>query len=82
MQKGVKKILVLFVGIIFIILGLLGLVLPFLQGILFLIIGFILVSLCVPKIRILIKKHTDKHPHLSPIVNKIEAWLVKFIGEM
>ncbi|OGI95169.1 hypothetical protein A2917_00755 [Candidatus Nomurabacteria bacterium RIFCSPLOWO2_01_FULL_42_17] len=82
MHKKIKKILVLIVGIIFILLGLVGLVLPFLQGILFLVIGFILVSLCVPKVRLLIKKHTEKRPHLSPLINKIEAWIVKFTGEM
>ena len=42
MQKHAKRILVLTVGIIFILLGLVGLALPFLQGILFLIIGFLL----------------------------------------
>ncbi|KKP87401.1 MAG: hypothetical protein UR90_C0006G0004 [Parcubacteria group bacterium GW2011_GWC1_35_8] len=82
MPKEVKRIIVLIVGIIFIILGLLGLVLPFLQGILFLIIGLMLLSLCIPKVRALIKKHTEKQPHLSPIVNKVEAWLTKFIGEI
>lgn len=73
---------VLTLGIVFIILGLLGLVLPFLQGILFLIIGFILLSFCFPKVRFLIKKHTEARPHLSPTINKIEAWIAKFIGEI
>jgi uncharacterized membrane protein YbaN (DUF454 family) len=82
MNRKVKKVLILIVGIIFIILGLFGLVLPFLQGILFLIIGFILVSFYFPKVRLLMKKHVERHPHLSPTINKIEAWIVKFIGEI
>lgn len=82
MKKKVKKILVLVIGIIFIILGLFGLVLPFLQGILFLIIGLILVSLCFPEVRLWINKHTERYPHLFPMINKIEAWIVKFIGEV
>ena len=82
MQKRVKRVLVLTVGIIFIILGFFGLVLPFLQGILFLIIGFILVSLCSPKIRLSLKRHLERHPHLFPLINKVEAWIVKFIGEI
>jgi len=82
MQKKVKKVLVLVVGIIFIVLGLLGLVLPVLQGIVFLIIGFMILSLYFPKVRILMKKHTERRPHLSPVINKIEAWIVKFIGEI
>ena len=82
MQKKIKKILVLSLGVIFIILGLLGLVLPLVQGILFLVIGSLLLSLCFPKIRELIKKHTENHKHVSSLVIKVETWLVKFIGDM
>jgi uncharacterized protein len=82
MRKQAKKIFILSVGIAFIMLGLIGLVLPILQGILFLIIGFILVSFYFPEIRLLMKKHVEKHPHLSPVINKFEAWILKFIGEI
>lgn len=82
MQKQAKKILVLVVGIIFIILGLFGLVLPFLQGILFLAIGLLLVSFCSPKMRFHIKKHSERHERLFLLINKVETWLTKFIGEI
>lgn len=81
-QKKVKKIVVLIIGIIFILLGLLGLVLPFLQGIIFLIIGFLILSLYFPKVREYIQKRAQKSPHLFRIINKIEKWLVNFIGEI
>ncbi|MDO8686842.1 MAG: hypothetical protein Q7K11_01375 [Candidatus Berkelbacteria bacterium] len=77
-----KKILVLTVGIIFILFGLLGLVLPFLQGILFLIIGFLLISLYFPKVRALIRTHAQKSPPVLSFFNKAERWLAKFIGEI
>ncbi|MEI8174556.1 MAG: hypothetical protein WCG28_01245 [bacterium] len=82
MRRQAKKIFILATGITFIILGLIGLVLPVLQGVLFLIIGFILISFYFPKVRLLIKKHVDKYPHLSPVINKIETWIIKFIGEI
>ena len=82
MQKKVKKVLILTVGIIFILLDLVGLVLPFLQGIIFLAIGFILISLCFPKIRLWVNKHTKKYPHLFAVIEKIEKWMIKFIGEI
>lgn len=82
MRQHTKRFLVLTMAIIFLVLGLIGLVLPVLQGVLFLIIGLILLSLCFPKVRLFIKHHTEKRPHLSPIVNKIEAWIAKFIGEL
>ncbi len=82
MRQKLKKGLVLTIGIIFIILGLFGLVLPFLQGILFLIIGILLISLCFPAVRLKLKKHTERHPHTFSLITKMEKWLVKFIGEI
>mgnify|MGYP001603938073 CR=1 FL=1 len=82
MHKQVKKVLLLTIGVIFIIFGLVGLVLPFLQGILFLIIGLMLLSLYSPTIRHHIKKHAQKSPHALSLVNKVENWIAKFIGEI
>jgi len=82
MQKKIKKTLVLMAGIIFIILGLFGLVLPFLQGIIFLLIGFILISFCIPKVRTMLRKHTENHHHASALINKVETALAKFVGDM
>ena len=82
MYKKAKKILVLTIGIIFIIVGVFGLVLPFLQGIIFLAIGLILVSLCFPRARFWINKHAQRYSRLFSVINKIETWLIKFIGEV
>jgi uncharacterized membrane protein YbaN (DUF454 family) len=82
MKRKIKKTLILTLGIIFIILGLLGLVLPVLQGILFLIIGFLLLSLYFPKIRFHIQKHAEKNKHSLSMLNKVEKWIAKIIGEI
>ena len=82
MQKQAKNVLILTAGIIFIILGLFGLVLPFLQGIIFLVVGFLVISLYFPKVREYIQKHAQKSPHVFSFFNKAEAWLAKFIGEI
>ena len=82
MQKKIKRIIVLIAGIVLIILGLLGLVLPVLQGVIFLIVGLLLVSLCFPKVRIWMQKYTERHKQTSLIINKTEKWLTKFIGEI
>ena len=82
MQRKIKKAIVLTVGIVFILFGLLGLVLPFLQGIIFLVIGLILVSLCFPQARTWINNHTKHHPRLFRIANKMEILATKFIGEI
>ena len=82
MKKKAKKILIFSLGIIFIVLGLLGLVLPFLQGILFLIIGIFLLSFSSPKLQQWIKKMVEKSPSTLKIIEKIEKWMSKNIGEL
>lgn len=82
MQKQAKKVLILTIGIIFIIFGLIGLALPFLQGVLFLLIGFFLISLYFPKVYQWTEKHTAKYPKLQQKIKKFEAWARKFIGEI
>ncbi len=82
MRKKIKKILILTFGISFIILGLLGLVFPFLQGILFLIIGFIILSLYFPQVITILKKYLHKHPHLVEKIEKIEKKIKEFVGEI
>lgn len=82
MQKKIKKILLLMIGIFFVILGFIGLVLPFLQGILFLFIGFLLISMCFPKIRLWMNRHTERYPHLHSALRKTEIWIINFIGEV
>ena len=81
MRKKIKRGFVLVAGITFIGLGLVGLVLPFLQGILFLAIGLILLSLWSPKMREFIDRHTVKYPKMHKIVRDVEGWVVRVIGE-
>ena len=81
MYKQTKRTLLLLSGILFIILGLLGLALPFLQGFLFLAIGFILLSLHSPKIRVWTDVHTVKYPKIHSAIQKVEKWVIGIIGE-
>ncbi len=80
MNRHVKRVLLFSLGIIFILLGLVGLVLPFLQGILFLLIGIILLSIVSPTIRAYAEHHTRKFPKIHAMVEKIEKKITDFIG--
>ncbi|MFA5931942.1 MAG: hypothetical protein WC793_01000 [Candidatus Paceibacterota bacterium] len=82
MRRKIKKIAILIIGAIFILLGLLGLVLPLLQGILFLAIGFSLIFFYFPDVRSWLNEHTKKYPHLFIAIEKVEKWLTKIIGEI
>jgi uncharacterized membrane protein YbaN (DUF454 family) len=82
MKKKAKKIIISSLGIFFILFGLFSLVVPFLQGILFLIIGFLLLSFCFPQTNTILKRYLHKHPHLIEKIEKIEKKIKKFIGEI
>ncbi len=81
MYKQTKRIVLVLTGILFIILGLFGLALPFLQGFLFLAIGVILLSLHSPKIRTWMDAHTLRYPKIHMAIQKLEKWIVGIIGE-
>ena len=81
MSKKLKKILLLVAGICFIVLGLIGLVLPFLQGFLFLAIGIVLISLSVPAVRDLRKKHSVKFPKIHAKIEELEEWIERKLGD-
>ena len=77
-----KKVLVIFAGTICLILGLLGLVLPFLQGILFIILGGVLLSLASRRIQAWIESRTRKYPALHTRIAKVQAWAQRIIGPL
>lgn len=80
MPRELKRTLILIAGIIFLILGLLGLTLPILQGALFLIIGLILLSIVSKKMRGWIESHTRPYPKIHTAGRKIEKWITDLIG--
>ncbi len=82
MHKEIKRILVVGAGILFIVLGLIGLALPFLQGFLFLAIGLILLSISSSRFRTWTRTHTVRYPKLHGALEKMESWVVSVIGKV
>jgi uncharacterized protein len=82
MKIKAKRILVIILGILFLIAGLIGLALPFLQGFLFLIIGAILLSISSLRIRAWVESYTRKYPKAHEYFEKTERWLSKYIGPL
>ncbi len=80
MSGQVKRILIAIVGVFFLIIGLIGLALPFLQGFLFLFIGIVLLSLISSRIRGWMEVHTRKYPKLHRFMEKTEHWVTRVIG--
>jgi uncharacterized membrane protein YbaN (DUF454 family) len=61
-RSRLKRLGILVSGWLFVVLGVLGLVLPILQGILFLFIGFSLLSLESPWAKRLMERFAARHP--------------------
>jgi len=80
-----KRILVLIVGWAFILLGILGLFLPVLQGVLFLLVGLIILSSEYVWAHRLLTKVRERFPKIGRTADrateKASAWLRRIIGQ-
>ena len=67
------KLILLILGWIFIVLGVLGLFLPILQGILFLLIGLVLLAQVSPRVRLLRIKLRQRYPKAAGKFDEAES---------
>jgi uncharacterized membrane protein YbaN (DUF454 family) len=70
-MESIKRIGLLIIGWFFIVLGILGLFLPILQGILFILIGLAILSSRSETIKRLLKHLEERYPQYH---EKIEVW--------
>jgi uncharacterized membrane protein YbaN (DUF454 family) len=73
-MKGLKKIGMLIIGWVFIGLGILGLFLPLLQGVLFIMIGLAILSSRSEMVKRFLKHLEERYPQHH---NRIEIWREK-----
>ena len=73
MTLALKRKLFLVGGWIFMVLGVLGLFLPFLQGILFLFVGLILLAKAQPRFRLLKMRLKKRYPRYAAALEAAEA---------
>ncbi len=81
MRRHLRKIALIILAVIFLGLGVLGLALPFLQGILFIVIGIVLLSIASTRFRAWAETHTRKFPHIHRIVERVRERAERLIGE-
>lgn len=81
MRRAIRRYTILTLGWIFIFLGILGLFLPVLQGILFLCIGFLLLSSESARVRLLIMRLGRRYPKfraaLTAAKGKAREWRLR-----
>ena len=80
MKRQLKRILVLCLGSFFILLGIVGLFLPFLQGILFLIVGMVILSKESKTAHRILERWKEKHPELYSRVAQFSKSLKRRLG--
>jgi uncharacterized membrane protein YbaN (DUF454 family) len=84
-HRGWKRVAVLIGGWMFVILGVIGLFLPILQGILFLLIGLAILSTEYAWANRLLQRIRERFPRLSQKADeaaaKAAAWLQRFSGQ-
>jgi uncharacterized membrane protein YbaN (DUF454 family) len=82
MKPRTKRILVLIAGWSFIALGIVGLILPFLQGVLFILVGLVILSSQYAWARLLLAKVRRRFPKTGRIADQaaavVASWLKRF----
>jgi uncharacterized protein len=78
MKPAIKRILVVVAGWSFILLGIVGLVLPFLQGVLFILVGLAILSSQYAWARRLLEKSRRRFPKIGHLADqmaiRVTAW--------
>jgi uncharacterized protein len=84
-SRGLKRVLILIVGWAFIVLGIAGLFLPILQGILFLVIGLLILSSEYVWAHRLLNKLRARFPgiakHADEAKERASRWIERLTGQ-
>jgi uncharacterized membrane protein YbaN (DUF454 family) len=72
-----SRIITLVLGYFFLILGVIGLVLPFLQGVPFIVIGLLLLSREAAWARRALDWLKRRHPRLESMITRSDAWITR-----
>ena len=81
MQRPFKHAAIILIAIILVIVGVAGLVLPLLPGILFIVVGLLLLSAYNPRFEYWIHEQTKKYPPLHRIALDLQAFIERIIGK-
>lgn len=82
MKSTWKRIAVIALAVLLLLLGLISLILPLSPGLLFLALSIALFSVVSPEIRAFIERRTRRFPKLHAAVKRLEARVVRWVGEV
>lgn len=81
MRGYIKHTVIVFVAFMLIIVGLAGLILPFLPGLLFIVVGCLLISAYNPRFEFWLHEQTKKYPPLHTMALDLQAFIERIIGK-
>lgn len=81
-KRHAKRVGILALAVFFLVVGLAGLVLPILNGIIFLILSLVLFSVYSETAKGLLRKLGKQHHKAEEWVAKLEAWVAKQVGDI
>ncbi len=79
-MKHIKKTLLHIAGWLLIILGIVGLLLPFLNGIILLVLGVYVLTLSSERIHRVVHGFLDRHPRIKDFVRRVEQVIRRISG--
>jgi len=80
MREKINNIFIKIAGLAFIFFGIISLFLPFLQGLLFILIGLYILSLRYPKLKALFEKTFARYPRFKESFDKSHSKIRSFFG--
>jgi uncharacterized membrane protein YbaN (DUF454 family) len=79
-MRTVRQVTYTFIGVVFLIVGIAGLVLPFLQGWFFIAIGLIFISLESPELDNFLQKQARRNTTADKYFSKFRTWTREKMG--
>jgi uncharacterized membrane protein YbaN (DUF454 family) len=83
-SQRMKAVALQITGYAFLVLGVLGLFLPFLQGVLFILIGLLILAKQAPWAHNLLQRFRDRHPRAAQLIDRAEttmaAWWQRVVS--
>ena len=81
-HKHFKRTALQVLGFLCLIAGIIGLVLPFMQGLLLIILGLVLISVSTPSVKHHIERFTHRHPKAKEVHLTLEKFILGIVGEL
>lgn len=79
MKRHVRRLVLDFIGLLFLIIGIIGIFLPILQGIIFILISFYFFSLNSRFFESMLKRFLHRHKKLESIFDKADRFIKKLL---